>query len=190
MGSTSGEPGEVGRGEREKNPKIGEFSFRGILQPTTGYSQDACRLPKAAWCWLATKFVGQQKQRPKGGIPEGGPIPLHRDTTILASPIVYKIYCNNVGSARKLYCPIVWAIRGRGGGAKKRVWVGRKGGFFSHTPIHKTISCIGYCVGLCTRSPFSRLKHRLSPRSCMTKPQKLAREEYKTRNSHPAPPFV
>jgi len=25
---------------------------------------------------------GQQKQSPEEGIPEGGPIPLHRDTTI------------------------------------------------------------------------------------------------------------
>jgi len=32
------------------------------------------------FCWpprLATKIGGQQKQRPKGGIPEGGPIPKH-----------------------------------------------------------------------------------------------------------------
>jgi len=33
-------------------------------------------------CTMATKFVGQQKQRHKGGIPEGGPTPQHRDTTI------------------------------------------------------------------------------------------------------------
>jgi len=34
--STSGKPGETGRGGgREKNQKVGEFSFRGILQPTT-----------------------------------------------------------------------------------------------------------------------------------------------------------
>jgi len=32
--------------------------------------------------WLATKIGGQQKQRPKGEIPEGGPITKHRDTTI------------------------------------------------------------------------------------------------------------
>jgi len=36
IGSTSGEPGETGMGGGEKNQKIGEFSFRGILQPTTG----------------------------------------------------------------------------------------------------------------------------------------------------------
>jgi len=30
----------------------------------------------------STKIVGQQTQRPEGGIPERGPIPLHRDTTI------------------------------------------------------------------------------------------------------------
>jgi len=34
-------------------------------------------------CWLATKIVAQQKQRE--GIPEGGPIPQHRDTTIYLS---------------------------------------------------------------------------------------------------------
>jgi len=28
---------------------------------------------------------GQQKQSPEEGIPEGGPIPLHRDTTIKAT---------------------------------------------------------------------------------------------------------
>jgi len=35
VGSTSGEPGETGRGGGKKKKKIGEFSFRGILQPTT-----------------------------------------------------------------------------------------------------------------------------------------------------------
>jgi len=38
---------------------------------------------------LATKIGGQQKQRPKGGKPEGGPIPKHRDTIILVlSPVL------------------------------------------------------------------------------------------------------
>jgi len=36
-GSSSGEPGETGRGGREKNQKIGEFSFRGYLA-----ANDAC----------------------------------------------------------------------------------------------------------------------------------------------------
>jgi len=35
IGSNSGESGKIGRGGREKNQKIGEFSFQGILQPTT-----------------------------------------------------------------------------------------------------------------------------------------------------------
>jgi len=37
VGSTSGKPGETGKGGGgfEKNRNIGEFSFRGILQPTT-----------------------------------------------------------------------------------------------------------------------------------------------------------
>ena len=35
VGSSSGKSGETGTGGREKNRKIGEFSFRGILQPTT-----------------------------------------------------------------------------------------------------------------------------------------------------------
>jgi len=35
VGSSSGKPGETGTGGREENRKIGEFSFRGILQPTT-----------------------------------------------------------------------------------------------------------------------------------------------------------
>jgi len=35
VGSSSGKPGETATGGREKNRKIGEFSFRGILQPTT-----------------------------------------------------------------------------------------------------------------------------------------------------------
>jgi len=40
------------------------------------------------WAWLGaalrTGGAGiRQKQRPKGGIPEGGPIPEHRDTTIM-----------------------------------------------------------------------------------------------------------
>jgi len=35
VGSASGKPGATGTGGREKNRKIGEFSFRGILQPTT-----------------------------------------------------------------------------------------------------------------------------------------------------------
>ena len=77
-----------------------------------GYSQDACRFTlknrqgngagndrnpaqgqahqqnRRNWewvggCWLATKFVGQQKQCHKEGIPEGGRIPKHRDTTRL-----------------------------------------------------------------------------------------------------------
>jgi len=38
VGSSSGKPGETGTGGPEKNRKIGEFSFRGILQPTTGGS--------------------------------------------------------------------------------------------------------------------------------------------------------
>jgi len=32
--------------------------------------------------WMPTKIGSQQKQSPEEGIPEGGPIPLHRDTTI------------------------------------------------------------------------------------------------------------
>ena len=43
---------------------------------------------------------GQQKQSPEEGIPEGGPIPLHRDTTILgpgaADPVIDQIYQNRV----------------------------------------------------------------------------------------------
>jgi len=35
VGSSSGKPGETGTGGRKKNQKIGEFSFRSILQPTT-----------------------------------------------------------------------------------------------------------------------------------------------------------
>jgi len=35
VGSASGKPGETGRGGCKKNQKIGEFSFQGILQPTT-----------------------------------------------------------------------------------------------------------------------------------------------------------
>jgi len=36
VGSTSGKPGEIGRGGGvQKNKNIGEFLFRGILQPTT-----------------------------------------------------------------------------------------------------------------------------------------------------------
>jgi len=31
--------------------------------------------------WMTTKIGSQQKQSPEEGIPEGGPIPLHRDTT-------------------------------------------------------------------------------------------------------------
>jgi len=38
-----------------------------------GYSQDA---------WMVAKIVGQHKQRPEDGIPEDGPLPKHRDTTI------------------------------------------------------------------------------------------------------------
>jgi len=30
---------------------------------------------------MTTKIGSQQKQSPEEGIPEGGPIPLHRDTT-------------------------------------------------------------------------------------------------------------
>jgi len=36
VGSSLGKPGETGTGGRENNRKIGEFSFRGILQSTTG----------------------------------------------------------------------------------------------------------------------------------------------------------
>jgi len=36
--------------------------------------------------------------------------------TILPSPILYGIYCNYGGSAVTLYCAIVWAMTGRGGG--------------------------------------------------------------------------
>ena len=32
--------------------------------------------------WMTTKIGSQQKQSPEEGIPKGGPIPLHRDTTI------------------------------------------------------------------------------------------------------------
>jgi len=32
--------------------------------------------------WMTTKIGSQQKQSPEEGITEGGPIPLHRDTTI------------------------------------------------------------------------------------------------------------
>jgi len=35
---------------------------------------------------LATKIVGQQKQRPEEGIPEEAPIPKHRDATIIPLP--------------------------------------------------------------------------------------------------------
>jgi len=45
IGSTSGEPGETGRGGAKKIKKIGEFSFQGILQPTTelGKTSDEAR---------------------------------------------------------------------------------------------------------------------------------------------------
>jgi len=34
---------------------------------------------------MTTKIGSQQKQSPEKGIPEGGPIPLHRDTTRIRS---------------------------------------------------------------------------------------------------------
>jgi len=46
VGSSSGKPGETGTGGRKKNQKIGEFSFRGILQPTTAPNSVA-RWPRA-----------------------------------------------------------------------------------------------------------------------------------------------
>jgi len=45
--------------------------------------------------------------------------------TILPSPIVYGIYCNNGGSEGTLYCAIVWAMTGRGEVPKQRVCVQR-----------------------------------------------------------------
>jgi len=56
IGSASGEPGETGRGGgSKKNQNIGEFSFRGILQPTTflGFTRAGRRCPygssRALW---------------------------------------------------------------------------------------------------------------------------------------------
>jgi len=42
-------------------------------------------MPKRWACAVrsaARRARNEHKQRPKGGIPEGGPIPKHRDTTI------------------------------------------------------------------------------------------------------------
>jgi len=66
--------------------------------------------------------------------------------TILPSPIVYGIYCNNVGSEGTLYFAIVWAMTGRGGVPKQRVCVQRTVLILARKPRHKTISCIGYSV--------------------------------------------
>jgi len=54
-------------------------------------------------CWLTTKIGGQQKQRPKGGIPEGGPIPKHRDTTEIEAEVSRKMSidkCSGAANAR------------------------------------------------------------------------------------------
>jgi len=44
---------------------------------------------------MTTSIGSQQKQSPEKGIPEGGPIPLHRDTTILlcyvVNPMISKV---------------------------------------------------------------------------------------------------
>jgi len=57
IGSISGEPGETGKGGRKKNQKFGEFSFRGILQPTTGHRLPGTQRPQklwlAAWVWFS-----------------------------------------------------------------------------------------------------------------------------------------
>jgi len=63
VGSSSGKPGETGTGGgRKKNRKIGEFFFRGILQPTTGHrllGTQTQMLWLTAWVWLSltTEFV-------------------------------------------------------------------------------------------------------------------------------------
>ena len=50
------------------------------LRARTGTPTKQKKLGRVGGCWLATKIGGQQKQRRKGGIPEEGPIPKHRDT--------------------------------------------------------------------------------------------------------------
>jgi len=41
--------------------------------------------------WLSTRSAANKKQSPEEGIPEGGPIPLHRDTTINQAEYVIHI---------------------------------------------------------------------------------------------------
>jgi len=54
-------------------------------------------------CQLSTK-IGSQKNRAPKTIPEGGPIPLHRDTTILVGLSFDRSYIVTRGLALAQYC--------------------------------------------------------------------------------------
>jgi len=61
--------------------------------------------------WLTTKIGGQQTQRPEEGIPEGGPIPQHRDTTTIQLKIdrlidMYSYVSTNIPRSDRQ--PILW----------------------------------------------------------------------------------
>jgi len=60
--------------------------------------------------------------------------------TILPSPIVYGIYCDDGGSGVTLYCAIVWAMTGRRGVTEQRMWVQIIVLIRAQRPRHKTIS--------------------------------------------------
>ena len=66
---------------------------------------------------MTTKIGSQQKQSPEEGTPEGGPIPLHGDTTI--TNIVWHVLQYKMVGGETLSCAIVRAVKGGGGVPKQ-----------------------------------------------------------------------